>query len=163
MNAPLISDFKVVKKLPERLIYQSQVSPDTYKMFSTKTGKIEGMMIARPEFVEESGIYPKKKNFWAYYVVGLHAKVKEQGVGKAFCDFLKNLAQKDKKCQGRIWLRAFNNMEQQGRASSTWWYKQGFLGCDKKAQGDLERVMHRQKPKYGDWYMDMDMYLPEKK
>ena len=162
MNAPLISGFNRVKKLPERLIYQSQSSPDTYKMFSTKTGKLEGMMIARPEFVTESGIYPKMKNYWAYYVVGLHAKVKEQGVGKAFATFLKNLAQKDERCQGRIWLRAFNNMEPQGRASSTWWHKQGFVGCDKKAQADLERVIHRQKPRYGDWYMDMDMYLPVK-
>ena len=163
MNAPSISNFKIIKKLPKRIIYQSQVSPDTYKMFSTKTGKLEGMMIARPELVEDAGIYPKKKKFWAYYVVGLHAQVKEQGVGKTFCNFLKNLANNDKKCQGRIWLRAFNNMETNGRASSTWWYKQGFIGCDKKAQSDLERVLHRQKPKYGDWYMDMDMYLPEKK
>jgi hypothetical protein len=75
---------KPVKKLPEHLIYQLPKSPDTYKMFSTKTGKYEGLMIARPEFVTESGIYPKKKNFWSYYVVGLHAKIKEQGVGKAF-------------------------------------------------------------------------------
>lgn len=170
MKAPLISNMNWSKKLPERLIYQSPSCPDTYRMFSTKTGKYEGMMIARPEFVKESGKYPKMKNYWAYYVVGLHAKVKEQGVGKAFVKFLKNLAKKDERCQGRIWLRAFNNMEPESynnidpirRASSTWWYKHGFVGCDKRAQADLERVLHRQKPKYGDWYMDMDMYLPVK-
>ncbi len=150
-----------IKKLPEHIIYQ--VAPDTYKMASTKTGKYEGMMIARPEFVEESGIYPKMKNFWAYYVVGLHAKEKCKGVGKRFDKFLKNLAKNDERCQGRIWLRAFNNMEPTGRASSTWWYARGYRGCDKAAQSDLERVMRGQKPKYGDWYRDMDMYLPIKK
>lgn len=149
--------------MPEHVIYKLPTRPDTYKMFSGKTGKYEGIMVARPEFVKESGIYPKKKNFWAYYVVGLHAKIKEQGVGKAFEKFLRNLAQKDGKCQGRIWLRAFNNIEPQGRASATWWHKRGYIGCDKSAQADLERVLHRQKPKYGDWYRDMDMYLPENK
>ncbi len=163
MNCPLVCGLKkYVKNLPEHVIYQIPSRPDTYKMVSVKTGKYEGMMIARPEFVEESGIYPKKRNFWSYYVVGLQAKVKEQGVGKAFCKFLKNLANKDEKCKGRIWLRAFNNMEPSGRASSTWWFKQGFIGCDKQAQADLERVLHHQKPKYGDWYRDMDMYLPVK-
>lgn len=162
MKAPLIC-IKPLKNLPDHLIYQVPKRPDTYKMFSTKTGKYEGIMVARPEYITESGIYPKKKNFWAYYVVGLQAKVKEQGIGKAFEKFLRNLAKNDEKCQGRIWLRAFNNIEPQGRPSSTWWYKRGYVGCDKQAQSDLERVLHHQKPKYGDWYRDMDMYLPENK
>lgn len=164
MKAPLICTKSLYStKLPEHLIYNSPKAPDTYKMFSTKTGKYEGIMIARPEFIKEKGIYPKKKNFWAYYVVGLQAKIKEQGVGKAFEQFLRNLAKKDERCEGRIWLRAFNNIEPGGRPSSTWWYKRGYRGCDPKAQEDLERYMRHQKTKYGDWYMDMDMYLPENK
>ena len=151
------------KPLPEYLIYNSPKAPDTYKMFSTKTGRYVGIMVARPELVKESGIYPNKKNFWAYYVVGLQAKIKEQGIGKIFDKFLKNLANNDERCQGRIWLRAFNNIEPSGRASSPWWYKQGYRGCDKSAQADLERVLRGQRPKYGDWYRDMDMYLPIKK
>lgn len=150
---------KFTTKLPERLIYHSG---DTFRMFSTKTGKTLGIMIARPELVTEKGIYPKMKNFWSYYVVGLQAKVKEQGVGKAFDRLLKSLAKKDERCQGRIWLRAFNNIEPSGRPSSTWWYKQGYRGCDKRAQADLDRVRMHQQPKYGDWYRDMDMYLPVK-
>lgn len=158
----VLCSFNKYKKLPEYLIYNSPKAPDTYKMFSTKTNKYVGIMVARPEIVEEKGIYPGMKNFWAYYVVGLQAKVKEQGVGKAFINFLKKKANKDERCQGRIWLRAFNNIEPSGRASSTWWVKQGFRGCDKEAQADLERVLRGQKPRYGDWYRDMDMYLPVK-
>ena len=162
MGINLLCSVNKYKNIGEHLIYSSPKAPDTYKMFSTKTGKMEGIMVARPELVKEKGIYPKKKNFWSYYVVGLEAKIKEKGVGTAFAKFLKNLAKNDKRCQGRIWLRAFNNIEPSGRASSTWWYKQGFRGCDKMAQADLDRIMHRQQPKYGDWYRDMDMYLPEK-
>lgn len=163
----LVCSANKFKPLPEHVIYNSPKAPDTYKMFSTKTGKYEGIMIARPEFVEESRIYPNKKNFWAYYVVGLDAKIKNIGVGKLFEKFLRHLAQKDERCQGRIWLRAFNNLsehgvDEKGRASSMWWYKQGYRGCDKEAQADLERVLRRQPPKYGDWYRDMDMYLPIK-
>lgn len=155
-----LAPYKPITKLPERLIYQS--SKDTYQLFSTKTGKHEGTLIARPEFVKESGIYPKMKNFWAYYVVHLHAEQKEQGAGKYLEKFLRNLAKNDEKCQGRIWLRAFNNYETRGirRASSTWWYARGYMGCDAKAQKDLELFLANKKTKYGDWYQDMDMYLP---
>lgn len=147
-------------KLPERLIFEPVKG--TYKMINLKTGKVDGTMVARPDFVKESGIYPKMKNFWAYYVVGLHAKVKEQGVGKSFEKFLRTLAKKDERCEGRIWLRAFNNINPSGRASSTWWAQRGYKCCDKTAQNELDRIMRGQKPKYGDWYRDMDMYLPTK-
>lgn len=151
------------QKLPERLIYK--LSEDTYKLFSTKTGRYEGMVIARPEFVKESGIYPKMKNFWSYYVVHIHAEQKGNGAGKYLEKFVRNLSKKDERCQGRVWLRAFNNYEAngRGRASSTWWSARGYKGCDKAAQADLERVLKHQKPKHGDWYMDMDMYLPPEK
>ena len=152
---------KPIKNLPEHLIYSSPKAPDTYRMFSTKTGKYEGMLIARPQLVEKSGVYPKKKNFWAYYVIGLTAKIKEQGVGKALEKFLRTLAKKDERCQGRIWLRAFNNQDPHGRASSTWWYQRGYRCCDPKAQEELDRYMRGQRTRYGDWYRDMDMYLPE--
>ena len=148
------------KQLPDRLIYKSG---DTYRMLSTKDGKILGIMVARPEFVTEKGIYPKLKNFWAYYVVGLQAKVRGQGVGKGFEKFLREIAKDDEKCQGRIYIRAFNNIDANHKASSTWWHARGYKGCDKAAQGDLERVLRGQKPRYGDWYMDMDMYLPPAK
>jgi len=149
-----------IKTLPERLIYKS--SEDTYKLFSTKTGKYEGMLIARPEFVTESGIYPKMKNFWSYYVVHIHAEKKCCGAGKYLERFTRNLSKNDERCEGRVWLRAFNNYEANGagRASSTWWHARGYKGCDKAAQKDLERVLNHQKPKFGDWYRDMDMYLP---
>ncbi|MCM1266092.1 MAG: hypothetical protein NC200_07825 [Candidatus Gastranaerophilales bacterium] len=148
------------KKLPDRLIYRSG---DTFKMFSLKEGKQLGIMVARPDFVTESGIYPKKKNFWAYYVVGLQAKVRGQGVGKDFEKLLRKIAKDDEKCQGRIYLRAYNNIDADHKASSTWWHARGYRGCDKNAQNDLERVLRHQKPKYGAWYMDMEMYLPPEK
>ena len=146
------------KKIPERLIIQSG---ETYRMISLKTGKVDGIMIARPDFVDEKGIYPNKKNFWAYYVVALMAKTRQTGVGKAFEKFIRNKSKADPRCQGRVYLRAFNNIDPDHRASSTWWYARGYKGCDSKAHEDLERVLKHQKPKYGDWYMDMYMYLPE--
>lgn len=148
------------KKLPESLIYESG---DTIRLFSTKTGKTQGIMIARPDFVTESGVYPRLKNFWAYYIVGLEAKERGKGVGKTLEKYVREKAKADPRCKGRIYLRAFNNIDANHRASSTWWHARGYKGCDKLAQADLERVLKGQRTKYGDWYMDMDMYLPVEK
>ena len=151
---------KLIANLPKFRIYKS--GEETFRMYSNDGDKYVGIMLARPEFVTEKGIYPNMKNFWAYYVVGLDAKVKYQGVGKAFNDLLKKLSKEDERCEGRVYLRAFNNIEPSGRPSSTWWYARGYRGCDKRAQEDLDRVRMGIKPKSGDWYRDMDMYLPIK-
>jgi hypothetical protein len=143
--------------VPDRLIYKAG---DLYRMCSIKSGKILGTMTARPSFITQSHIYPKMKDVWAYYVAGLSANVKEQGVGKDFEKFLRKLSKNDERCEGRIFLRAFNNIDSSHRASSTWWYARGYRGCNKDANADLERVIRKQKTKYGSWYMDMDMYLP---
>lgn len=153
-------------KLPERLIYKS--SDNTYKMFSTKTGKELGRMIAQEEYYgkilkEDFEYYPQKENYFYLYIVGLLAKVKNQGVGKDFIKFAKHLAN-NKRCENRIAVFAMNNQDGNIlKASSPFFRKCGFSSAEKEGLEDVDRVIKGLKPKHGDWYCSLPMYLPIKK
>ena len=103
------------KKLPESLIYESG---DTIRLFSTKTGKTQGIMIARPDYVTESGVYPRLKNFWAYYIVGLEAKERGKGVGKTLEKYVREKAKADPRCKGRI-FKSWSKISKEIRISTT--------------------------------------------
>ena len=154
-----------IKKIPERLIYQQG---DRFIMFSTKTKKTLGRMIVKEEHYgklknEDYEFYPKKENYTALYIVGLLANVKKQGVGKAFIQLAKKLAHNER-CQDRITVLAMNNQESNIlNASSPFFRKLGFSSAEKPGLSDVDRVLKGEKPKNGDWYCCLPMYLPIKK
>ena len=152
------------KPLPKSLIYQNG---EMYNMFSTKTGKHLGRMIAGERFYgkiaeEDFEFYPNKENYVSLYIVGLLAKVKGQGVGRKFIQFAKHLANNER-CQGRVTVYALNNQE--GKilnASSPFFRKCGFTSSEKPGLEDTDRVIKGLKPLHGDWYCSLPMYLPVK-
>lgn len=152
-------------KIPERLIYQSG---DTYTMFETKTGKKLGRMIAREvkygKIAEEDfEYYPKKENYTSLYIIGLLAYVKRKGVGRAFIEFAKKLAD-NPRCENRVTVFAMNNQDGNIlQASSPFFRKCGFTSSEKPGLSDCDRVIKGLKPIHGDWYCSLPMYLPVKK
>lgn len=150
---------------PKRLIYKQG---DKYTMFSTQNGNLLGCMIAKERFhgklaAEDYEYYPKKENYISLYIVALLAKVKKQGVGRDFIKFAKNLAN-NKRCENRVTVFAMNNQEGSILdAPSPFYRKLGFSSAEKPGLADVDRVIKGQKPKNGDWYCTLPMYLPIKK
>ena len=152
------------KPLPQRLIYKSG---DRYTMFSTKDGKTLGRMIAEEKFYgkiaeEDYEFYPKKENYISLYIIALHAKIKRQGVGRAFIEFAKRLANNER-CQNRITVLAMNNQERNILdAPSPFYRKCGFASAEKPGLEDVDRIIKGMRPKHGYWYTCLPMYLPVK-
>lgn len=152
------------KPLPDRLIYKSG---NRYTMFSTKDGKTLGTMIAEEKFYgkiieEDYEFYPKKENYISLYITALHSKIKRQGVGRTFIEFAKHLANNER-CQNRITLLAMNNQERNILdAPSPFYRKCGFSSAEKPGLEDVDRVLKGMRPKHGDWYCCLPMYLPVK-
>lgn len=150
--------------LPKRLILQNG---ENYVMFSIENGKLLGRMIAGERFYgkiknEDFEFYPKKENYISLYIVGLLAKVKGIGVGSEFIKFAKHLAN-NKRCQNRVTVFAMNNQEGSIlKASSPFFRKCGFSSAEKEGLEDVDRVIKGLKPKHGDWYCSLPMYLPLK-
>lgn len=151
--------------LPKRLIYNQG---NRYNMFSTKDGKSLGHMIAEEQFYgkiaqEDYEFYPKKENYTSLYIIALLAKVKRQGVGRAFINLAKKLANNER-CENRVTVFAMNNQEGSIlNAPSPFYRKCGFSSAEKPGLDDVDRVIKGQKPKNGDWYCSLPMYLPVKK
>ena len=150
--------------LPNRLIYSSG---ERYTMFSTQTGKKLGTMIAGERKYgkiaeEDFEYYPKKENYVYLYIIGLLSNVKKQGVGRDFIKFAKHLAN-NKRCENRVAVFAMNNQDGNIlKASSPFFRKCGFTSSEKPGLEDVDRVIKGQKPKNGDWYCSLPMYLPVK-
>lgn len=139
-----------------------------YTMFSKKDGKLLGRMIVKERFhgklsEEDFEYYPKKENYTSLYIVALIAKVKRHGVGRAFIELAKKLANNER-CQNRVTVYAMNNQEGSILdAPSPFYRKCGFTSVEKPGLDDVDRVIKGQKPKNGDWYCSLPMYLPIKK
>lgn len=150
---------------PKRLIYNQG---NRYNMFSTKDGKSLGHMIAEEQFYgkiaqEDYEFYPKKENYTSLYIIALLAKVKRQGVGRAFINLAKKLANNER-CENRVTVFAMNNQEGSIlNAPSPFYRKCGFSSAEKPGLDDVDRVIRGQKPQNGDWYCTLSMYLPVKK
>lgn len=151
--------------LPKRLIYNQG---NRYNMFSTKDGKSLGHMIAEEQFYgkiaqEDYEFYPKKENYTSLYIIALLAKIKRQGVGRAFINLAKKLANNER-CENRVTVFAMNNQEGSIlNAPSPFYRKCGFTSSEKPGLEDVDRVIKGQKPLNGDWYCSLPMYLPVKK
>lgn len=151
------------KPVPKRFIIQNG---ERYTMFS-KDGKQLGYMIAGERNYgriaqEDYEFYPKKENYTSLYIVALFSKVKRQGVGRTFVEIAKRLANNER-CQNRVTVLAMNN--QDGHilnASSPFFRKCGFSSAEKPGLEDADRVIKGLKPKHGDWYCCLPMYLPIK-
>lgn len=149
-------------KLPERLIYKAG---DKYTMFSTKTGEVLGSMVARERQYgkicnEDFEYYPKKENYTSLYIVGLLSNIKRKGIGRAFIEFAKKLAD-NPRCENRITVFAMNNQDGNIlKASSPFFRKCGFSSAEKPGLNDCDRVIKGLRPLNGDWYCSLPMYLP---
>lgn len=150
---------------PKSLIYKQG---NRYEMFSTKDGKSLGHMIAEEQFYgkiaqEDYEYYPKMENYTSLYIIALLAKVKRQGVGHAFINFAKKLANNER-CKNRVTVFAMNNQEGSIlNAPSPFYRKCGFSSAEKPGLDDVDRVIRGQKPQNGDWYCSLPMYLPVNK
>ena len=88
--------------------------------------------------------------------------MKRQGVGRAFIEFAKRLANNER-CQNRITLLAMNNQERNILdAPSPFYRKCGFSSAEKPGLEDVDRIIKGMRPKHGYWYTCLPMYLPVK-
>lgn len=151
-----------LKPFPDHVILKRG---ERYDMFSTRGGKHLGFMIAGERKYgkiasEDYEYYPRKENYTHLYIIGLLAKVKGQGVGTKFVNLAKKLAD-NVRCRNRVTVLAMNNQEgSMLKASSPFFRKLGFTSSEKPGLEDVDRVIKGQKPKHGEWYCCLPMYLP---